>query len=159
MPIAFLDQERRSSMVPRHWTIVDITRQNTALYSPNGSIAQYCGQIELGEPMLAAMPSEADKRLELFRLALLLSSKNKAALPPALEAYFNAVLFQARLLILHPDRIANLQTPQAIQLANEMRSNERLRELLEGIENLDGMSRELAERALSTLEPDLASAD
>lgn len=109
--------------------------------------------------MLAAVPSDADRRLELFRLALLLNSRSNAELPSALATYFNEILSQARSLILDPNRISNLQMPQAIQLANEMLSNDRLRALLEGVESIDDMSRERAERALLTLEPELASAD
>jgi len=109
--------------------------------------------------MLAAVPSDADKRLELFRLALLLSSRANAALPPALASYFSEVLAQARLLILDPDQISHLQRPQAIQLANEMLSNELLCGLLEGVDVVGDMTKENARLALSTLEPQLASAD
>lgn len=143
----------------RHRKIVQLSSHRLAGYSPQASIAQYWREIDLGELMLAAVPSDADRRLELFRLALLLNSRSNAELPSALATYFNEILSQARSLILDPNRISNLQMPQAIQLANEMLSNDRLRALLEGVESIDDMSRERAERALLTLEPELASAD
>lgn len=109
--------------------------------------------------MLAAVPSDADKRLELIRLALLLSSQANAALPPALTSYFNEVLTQARLLIVDPDQLSSGHWPQAIQLANEMRTNEPLRSFFEGIDGISDITRENARLALSTLEPQIASAD
>lgn len=109
--------------------------------------------------MLAAVPSDADKRLELFRLALLLSSQANGSLPPALANYFDEVLAQARLLIVDPGQLSGVYRPQAIQLANEMRTNGPLRGFLEGIDAIGDITRENARLALSTLEPQLAPAD
>lgn len=129
------------------------------VYFPSRRFRQYCGRIDLGGLMLAAVPSDADKRLELFRLALLLSSQPNSTLPPALAIYFNEVVAQARALILDPTQISSGQRSQAIQLANEMRKNEPLRSLLQRIDTIGDMTRDNALLALSTLEPQLASAD
>lgn len=159
LQIAFLGTPRTGALVCGHWPITGLQSQFFQVYSPQTRSEQYCAQIDLGGLMLAAVPSDADKRLELFRLALLLSSRSNATLPPALAHYFNEVLAQARVLIVDPSQLSNSHRPQAIQLANEMRTNEPLRSFLEGVDAIGDMTRENARRALSTLEPQLASAD
>lgn len=109
--------------------------------------------------MLAAVPSETDRRLELFRLALLLISRQNTQLPPPLAEYFESLLAQARLLVHDPSRISHGQLPQAMQLANEFRSNEKFSHALADVNRIQDVSPQVAQKALSTLEPVLAPAD
>lgn len=109
--------------------------------------------------MLAAVPSEADKRLELFRLALLLSSRGSSTLPPRLGEYFDLLLRQAQSLVRNPDEISAAQLPQAMQLASELMSNRELSAALSEVRSAEDLSPAVALKALSTLEPVLAPAD
>ena len=47
--------------------------------------------------MFAAMPSDTDRELEFFRLALLLIESGAAEVPAPLSLHFDSVLKQARL--------------------------------------------------------------
>lgn len=107
--------------------------------------------------MLAAMPSENSRRLELFRLALLLINRGNRPLPLPLTHHFDHVLHQARKLSDDPGAISPDMTPQAMQLANELRVYEGLRDALAGINSIGDIDPAIAHRVLQNLEPRLAS--
>lgn len=109
--------------------------------------------------MLAAMPSENSRRLELFRLALLLIDRGNHNLPAPLSLHFDVVLHQARKLSDDPDAISPDVTPQAVQLANDLRVYEGLRDALVGVNSIGDVSSAVAHKVLQNLEPRLASAD
>lgn len=109
--------------------------------------------------MLAAMPSENSRRLELFRLALVLIDRGSCALPLPLSHHFDAVLHQARKLSDDPDAISPDVTPQAVQLANDLRVYKGLREALAGVSSIGDINPAVAHKVLQNLEPRLASAD
>lgn len=109
--------------------------------------------------MLAAMPSENSRHLELFRLALLLIDRGNSDLPAPLSLHFNAVLHQARELSDDPDAISPEVTPQAVQLANDLRIYEGLRVALAGVNSIGDVNAAVAHKVLQNLEPRIASAD
>jgi hypothetical protein len=108
--------------------------------------------------MFSAMPSERTRRLEFFRLALVLVDRH-AELPPSLSAHFDQVLREARLLVLDPHAVTPDVAPQAIHLAIDLLRGEALRDALCGIERISDVSPEMAHEVLRKLEPTLASPD
>ncbi|WLS00723.1 hypothetical protein [Shinella sumterensis] len=108
--------------------------------------------------MLAAMPSENNRRLELFRLALVLIDRGNRELPHPLSLHFDDVLHQARILSDDPSAVSPDVTPQAVQLANDMRVYEGLRDALAGVNSIGDVSQTVAHEVLRNLEPRLASA-
>lgn len=109
--------------------------------------------------MLAAMPSENSRRLELFRLALLLIDRGNRSLPKPLSLHFDVVLHQARKLSDDPDALSPDVTPQAVQLANDLRVYDGLRDALAGVNSIRDVNPAVAHKVLQNLEPRLASAD
>lgn len=109
--------------------------------------------------MLAAMPSENSRRLELFRLALVLIDRGNPSIPPPLSRHFDEVLHQARVLSDDPNAISPDVTPQAVQLANDLRVYEGLRDALSGVDTIGDVSQSVAHKVLRNLEPRLASTD
>jgi hypothetical protein len=109
--------------------------------------------------MLAAMPSENSMRLELFRLALVLIDRGSHGVPGPLSVHFDDVLHQARVLSDNPSAISSSMAPQAVQLANDLRIHEGLREALEGVNSIGDVSQAVAHKVLLNLEPRLAPAD
>ncbi|MBE1508359.1 hypothetical protein [Rhizobium viscosum] len=109
--------------------------------------------------MLAAMPSENSRRLELFRLALVLIDRGNDRIPQPLSLHFDCVLHQARLLSDNPHAISPDVTPQAVQLANDLLAYKGLRDALDGVNSLDDVSQAVAHKVLRNLEPRIASAD
>lgn len=109
--------------------------------------------------MLAAMPSENSRRLELFRLALLLIDRGNRRLPTPLSLHFDVVLHQARKLSDDPEAISPDVTPQAVQLANDLRVYVGLRDALAGVNSIGDVNPAVAHKVLQNLEPRLASAD
>lgn len=109
--------------------------------------------------MLAAMPSENSRRLELFRLALVLIDRGNLELPTPLSLHFDAVLHQARKLFDDPDAISPEMKPQAVQLANDLRVYEGLRDALAGVNSIEDVDPAVAHKVLRNLEPRFASAD
>ena len=100
--------------------------------------------------MLAAVPSENDRRLELLQLALMLIWRGTNALPKPLTDHFDRVLAEARSLANDPSAISDHLAPQAMQLANELTANPELREALFSVTSINDISPELAHRALRT---------
>lgn len=109
--------------------------------------------------MLAAMPSENSRRLELFRLVLVLIDRDSRDIPHPLTLHFNDVLHQARILSDNPDTLSPDVTPQAVQLASDMIVYQGLRDALQGVENIGDVSPAVAHKVLQNLEPRLAPAD
>ncbi|MCZ7859202.1 hypothetical protein O9X81_21605 [Agrobacterium salinitolerans] len=109
--------------------------------------------------MLAAMPSENSRRLELFRLVLVLIDRGSRDIPHPLTLHFNDVLHQARILSDDPDTLSPDVTPQAVQLASDMIVYQGLRDALQGVENIGDVSPAVAHKVLQNLEPRLAPAD
>lgn len=114
---------------------------------------------ELGDEMLAAMPSENSRRLEMFRLALVLIDRGNQDLPHPLLLHFDSVLHQARLLSDDPNAISPDMTPQAVQLANDLRVYEGLRDALAGVNSIGEVSQAVAHKVLRNMEPRLAPTD
>ncbi|MCK5911081.1 MAG: hypothetical protein KAG62_14135 [Caulobacter sp.] len=109
--------------------------------------------------MFAAMPSESSRRLEFFRLALLLVDRGSRDIPPPLSEHFDRVLHQARLLVSDPGAVTPDVVPQAVHLANDLRRAAGLRDALAGVERISDVSQEVAHKVLRNLEPNLASPD
>lgn len=109
--------------------------------------------------MFAAMPTESDRQLEFFRLALRLIDRGNNDLPAPLRQHFDSVLEQARLLLANPQSISPQVIPQAVHLANDLKSIAGLSDALAGVQRIGDVSPEIAHKVLHTLEPNLASAD
>ncbi|ESX29446.1 hypothetical protein X765_13615 [Mesorhizobium sp. LSHC440B00] len=109
--------------------------------------------------MFAAMPSENLRRLEFFRLALLLIDRGNRDLPPRLSEHFDCVLHQARALYADPKSISPEVIPQAVHLANDFHIISGLRDALDGVDRIGDVSPEIAHKVLLSLEPAIASAD
>lgn len=109
--------------------------------------------------MLAAMPSENSRRLELFRLALVLIDRGSGEIPRSLSLHFDNVLHQARILSDNPQAISPEVTPQAVQLASDLRVYVGLRDALHGVNSLGDVSQAIAHQVLRNLEPRVASPD
>lgn len=109
--------------------------------------------------MFAAMPTESDRQLELFRLALLLIDRGNNDLPAPLCIHFDRVLEQARSLLADPQSISPEVIPQAVHLAHNLQKVEGLSCALSGVQRIRDVSPEIAHKVLRSLEPSLASAD
>lgn len=109
--------------------------------------------------MFAALPTENDRQLEFFRLALQLIDCGSNDLPPPLGLHFDSVLAQARLLLVDPQSISPQVVPQAVHLANDLKRVEGLSDALADVQRIGDVSPEIAHKVLRTLEPNLASAD
>lgn len=109
--------------------------------------------------MFAAMPTNSARRLEFFRLALVLIDRGNHDIPPPLSEHFEQVLHQARLLIADPSAISPQVMPQALRLANDLRLTSGLYDALAGVQQLCDVSPEIAHRVLQTLEPSFAPTD
>lgn len=109
--------------------------------------------------MFAAMPSDSDRQLEFFRLALLMINRGASDLPAPLCLHFDRVLQQARLLLADPQRISPEVMPQAVHLAIDLQTVEGLNEALSGVHRIGDVSPEIAHKVLRSLEPYCASAD
>lgn len=109
--------------------------------------------------MFAAMPTESDRQLEFFRLALLMIDRGNSDLPAPLCVHFDRVLEQARLLLADPQSISPEVIPQAVHLAHNLKKVEGLSYALSGVQRIRDISPEIAHNVLRSLEPSLASAD
>lgn len=109
--------------------------------------------------MFAAMPSETDRELEFFRLALLLIERGAPEVPAPLGHHFDSVLEQARLILANPQTISPDVIPQAVHLANDLKMIDGLGDSLSGVWGIRDLSPEIAHNVLLTLEPSFAPAD
>lgn len=107
--------------------------------------------------MLAAVPAEQARILEMFNLALAMASSAQRNIPAPLASYFDKVLAQARQLLIAPDAIQDAVLPEAIQLALEIRSDEDIRSAMQQVSSITQISPEQAKQALASLERAVAS--
>jgi hypothetical protein len=106
--------------------------------------------------MLAAVPSDESRTLELFDLALRLVSE-RGVVSAQLIDHFNKVLRQAKALAEEPNAVREALSPQAIQLACRIREVAELRRAIEPINDITSISPELASTLLTSLEERIAS--
>jgi hypothetical protein len=100
--------------------------------------------------MLAAVPTEESRTLELFDLALRLI-RERGRVPPRLSEHFNTVLSQAKALASDPAGVRGDISPQAIQLARRMRETDALREVVSGVADISKVTPAAANKILTTL--------
>jgi hypothetical protein len=105
--------------------------------------------------MLAAVPNDESKLLELFNLALHIVC-NKRAIPRALSDHFDAVLTQAKSLATDPSSVSGGISPQALQLACRLRQASELRAVVESVSGIATVTPDLASKMLASLEERLA---
>jgi len=105
--------------------------------------------------MLAAVPTDESRTLELFDLALRIVS-DKGVIPDQLMAHFDAVLDQAKQLVASPTKVEGLISPQAIQLACRMRATSELMAAVAPVTSLKVVTPDQASRILSSLEERVA---
>ena len=105
--------------------------------------------------MLAAVPSDESRTLELFDLALRLL-KHRGNIPPQLSDHFNAVLRQAKELATTPTKVRGSPTPQAIQLACRILEIAELRTVVAGVDGIDSVTPDMASKILASLEARVA---
>ncbi|MCW1994791.1 hypothetical protein [Bradyrhizobium diazoefficiens] len=105
--------------------------------------------------MLAAVPSDESRTLELFDLALRLL-KDKGSIPPQLSDHFNAVLRQAKELATTPTKVHGNPSPQAIQLACRILEISDLRAAVAAVDGIDAVTPDVASRILVSLEERVA---
>lgn len=109
--------------------------------------------------MFSAMPVETHKRLEFFRLVLILRDKGIVEIPVRLSEDFESILHQARSILSDPSLLSPDTHPQAVQLAIEFQGDPTLVEVLNGVQSVTDISPEIASSALRSLEPKIASAN
>ena len=102
--------------------------------------------------MLAAVPTEQTRVLELFSLALSMVGAGRRDIPLPLASYFNNVLEQARRLASEPAAVHGQILPEAIQLALDLRNVAAIRDAMNGVRSIDMISPEQAQKALESLE-------
>lgn len=105
--------------------------------------------------MLAAVPSDESRTLELFDLALRLL-KDRGRVPPQLSDHFNDVLRQAKELAATPTKVGGSPSPQAIQLACRILEISDLRAAVAAVDGIDAVTPDLASRILLSLEERVA---
>ena len=106
--------------------------------------------------MLAAVPSDESRTLELFDLALRIL-KDSGPIPAQLSAHFNSVLQQAKQLAATPTQVQGGPSPQAIQLACRIREVAELRAAIASINDISSISPAIASKLLASLEERVAS--
>jgi hypothetical protein len=100
--------------------------------------------------MLAAVPTEESRTLELFDLALRLI-REEGGVPRQLSEHFNTVLRQAKALASDPSSVRGGISPQAIQLARRMRETDALREVVSGLTDISKVTPAVANKILAKL--------
>lgn len=107
--------------------------------------------------MLAAMPAESARSLELLRLALMILSRGRREeMSDELQRHLNGVIVQARQLMDNPQQVIEPH-PEAIQLATDLLSWDDFRAEMREINSLTGLSPDRATKILSVLEERIAS--
>lgn len=107
--------------------------------------------------MLAAVPAEKTRILEMFNLALSMASVEEKAIPAPLADYFDKVLSQARQLLCAPDNITEPIMPEAIQLALDFRDDEMIRKAMEDVTSIRSIDSQRARSVLTSLERSIAA--
>jgi hypothetical protein len=103
-----------------------------------------------GCPMLAAVPTDESRILELFNLALKIRLEQRE-LSPDLKDYFNSILRQAKELANNPRSISGNISPEAIQLARQLQETNALRDAVLNVSDIGGVSPAVADRILANL--------
>lgn len=106
--------------------------------------------------MLAAMPADDARILDMFRLALSIVSHGKSA-PDQLRAYFESVLNQARALRENPGSVSGPLMPEAIQLAIELDALDEFRVAIDDITELNSITPDQANNILGSMERHFAA--
>src|SRR5262249_34430648 len=101
--------------------------------------------------MLAALPSDESKVLELFNLALHII-RERGVIPQTLSDHFDVVLRQAKSLADDPTAASGGISPQAIQLACRLRQVSDLRAVVDEVSGIATITPALASRLLDSLE-------
>jgi hypothetical protein len=105
--------------------------------------------------MLAAVPSDESRTLELFDLALRIL-KDSGNIPPQLSEHFNTVLRQAKELAATPTKVHGSLSPQAIQLACRIREISELRDVVAAVDGIHAVTPDMASKILLSLEERVA---
>jgi hypothetical protein len=100
--------------------------------------------------MLAAVPTDESRTLELFDLALRIVCE-KGIIPHQLSEHFDAVLQQAKSLAANPSSVSGGISPQAIQLACRLRQTSELREAIDRVTGIASVTPDLASKILASL--------
>jgi|SRR6266849_2368109 hypothetical protein len=100
--------------------------------------------------MLAAVPTNESRMLELFGLALRLVS-DKGSVSPQLAEHFDTVLRQAKDLAKDPSQVQGQISPQAVQLARRLREVSALRDAVDPISDIASMTPAMAAQILNSL--------
>jgi hypothetical protein len=106
--------------------------------------------------MLAGIPSNEDRALEIFRLALRTLERNKDA-PEVLKKYFTEVISQAFTLADDPSKISKNIMPEAIRLAVEMRATDALKTSIASAIRAKDIDKTIAKEILEQMEYKFAS--
>jgi hypothetical protein len=129
------------------------------LLTPSQSRVKRVIRGDLGIKMLAAVPAQETRNLELFQLALRLVEQGRADIPAQLATYFDTVLKQALLLAKDPTAVSGKILPESIQLALELKKVSILRSAVDEANTLSAISRERAKIILESLERHVATSD
>lgn len=105
--------------------------------------------------MLAAVPSDESRTLELFDLALRIL-RDSGKISPQLSDHFNTVLRQAKELAATPTKVQGSLSPQAIQLACRIREISDLRDVVAAVDGIDAVTPDMASKMLLSLEERVA---
>jgi hypothetical protein len=105
--------------------------------------------------MLAAVPTNELRVLELFGLALRLVS-DRGSVSPQLAEHFDTVLRQAKDLAKDPSQVQGQISPQAVQLARRLREVSALRDAVDPISDIGSVTPAVASRILSSLGESIA---
>lgn len=100
--------------------------------------------------MLSAVPSQTQP-LGLFRLVLSLVAQRDPRVPDALQQHFLTILTEAQSLKKRPSGSLSVTHAESVDLAVEMIRGPELAQSLEGIENFQAVSPEIAHQVLMKL--------
>jgi hypothetical protein len=105
--------------------------------------------------VFAAIPSDESRVLELFDLALRVV-REQGRLPQQLSDHFNTVLNQARNLARDPSVVVAGLSPEAIQLARQLRETRGLEEAMLDVADISTITPTVAGSILAKLENHIA---
>lgn len=102
--------------------------------------------------MLAAAPIIQSNSLDLFKLALFLVESKEQNIPTSLKTYFSEILSQAKSIAKNPASVSRSTSPEAIELAVDIREIADFLQVLENIQTIDAVSPEQAKQILNKME-------
>lgn len=112
-----------------------------------------------GDLMLAAVPNAESRHLHPFCLALRLVEQGRADIPADVTQHFDEIISQVRQLLIDRRAMAGAISPEAIALLLEIRSEQRLKELIGALPTLSAIRPEMARSLLSDMEQRFALQD